>query len=102
MYYYKDSQNFEDIVERLETTAPVVLATAAAVATAGQATPAVVAADGAAATATTKTLVTSGATAGFKKHILRSEDKWKVMRFILNGDNTVTFYSVSGDSKVGG
>mmetsp|Transcript_320 Transcript_320/g.431 ORF Transcript_320/g.431 Transcript_320/m.431 type:complete len:185 (+) Transcript_320:27-581(+) len=99
VYSYTDPENFRGFVDALEVSAPVVAAAAAEVATAGQATPLVIAAVAAAAVATTNTLVTKGATAGFKQHMLRSEDEGKVMEIRLSNDHKAHFHSVSGVSE---
>ena len=86
VFYYKDPQNSREIVKELETAAPVVVAEAVAMATAGQATPDAVAAVAAEGTATTitKALAQKEATAGFKKQILLAEySNGKVKWFIF-------------------
>lgn len=94
MYYYTDPDNFRDVMDFLETIPPIVGAVAAT-------TSAVVALVASAAGSATSTLVSPGSTSGFKQHMLTSDDEGKVTTIILNGDNTVKFQSVSGDSTTG-
>lgn len=98
IYCYTDPNNFRGIVDGLETAAPVIAAAAAAYATAGAATPAAVAAAAAAGEAITNSLTTKGATAGFKQHILRSEDQGNTVRLILQPRGRATISSPSGRS----
>jgi hypothetical protein len=102
--YYSNPNNFRDIIDKLESVAPDAIS-AAAGAVAGLGTsltgPGAVAAAAAAAVAakaTTSALFNSEGTAGYKQHILRTEDEGQLTEIVINADRTITFKSRSGNS----
>ncbi|KAJ4351801.1 uncharacterized protein N0V89_007145 [Didymosphaeria variabile] len=98
--WYSDPSNFRSIIDTLEKAAPAIIKTAINVAKGSN--PAYLPAAKAAqivAKQMNKLLFNSESTAGFKQHILRSEDERKVTIITIHGDNTISFQSESGNSK---
>lgn len=97
---YTDPSNFRSIIDTLEQAAPALIKTAINVAKGSNPAylPAAKAAQ-VAAKAVNKLLFNEESTAGFKQHILRSEDEGKVTTVVIHADDTVTFESKSGDSE---
>ncbi|KAM5345152.1 hypothetical protein ACJ41O_011014 [Fusarium nematophilum] len=101
-FYYSDPENFRDFIDCLENIAPDAIAAAAgamAVVGSGGSAAAAAAATAAVAKSATSVLFNEETTAGFKQHILRSEDEDEVTEIVINDDNTITFKSKSGDSE---
>jgi len=104
MLYYSDPDNVRDIVDKLEGVAPDAMAAAAGAMAAlpsslsGPGSVAAAIAAAVAAKSTTSSLFNSEGTAGFKQHILRSEDEAGLTEIVINSDYTITFKSKSGTS----
>lgn len=102
--YYSNPENFRGVIDAAERITPATLApvTAAAGILAGAAGPGAATAAMAAATVagmTVSTLFNSEGTAGFKRHMLVTEDENQTTEIIINEDNTITFKSPSGISE---
>lgn len=102
--YFTNPSNFREIFDALDKVAPTAIQAAAgsvaALITSETGPGAAVAAAAATALAkeTTDRLFNSEGTAGFKQHILRSEDANIVTSITINDNGTVTFRSKSGTS----
>jgi hypothetical protein len=99
--YFTNPQNFRSLVDWLEQVGsigiPALLEAAAAAESAGAGT----AAGAAAGAKITEMLLNSESTAGFKQHILRSEDAGQITQIVIKADNTVEWRSPSGNSSTG-
>lgn len=98
--WYSDPENFRNIIDFLEKAAPALIKTAinAAKGSNPQLLPAAKAAQ-IASKVLCKLMFNDESTAGFKQHILRSEDEERVTTIVINADNTITFQSKSGNSN---
>ncbi|ORX90687.1 hypothetical protein BCR34DRAFT_501828 [Clohesyomyces aquaticus] len=98
--WYSDPENFRSIIDFLEKAAPSLIKTAINVAKGSnpQLLPAAKAAQ-IVSKVMCKLMFNDESTAGFKQHILRSEDEGKVTVITINKDDTITFKSVSGKSE---
>ncbi|KAF2470710.1 uncharacterized protein BDR25DRAFT_303728 [Lindgomyces ingoldianus] len=98
--WYSDPENFRSIIDFLEKAAPALIKTAinAAKGSNPQLLPAAKAAQ-IASKVMCKLMFNNESTAGFKQHILRSEDEGRVTTIVINADNTITFKSKSGNSN---
>ncbi|OAL43060.1 hypothetical protein IQ07DRAFT_593416 [Pyrenochaeta sp. DS3sAY3a] len=98
--WYTDPSNFRSIIDFLESVAPSLIK--AAIKAAQGSNPALLPAARAAQIASKvmcKALFNNESTAGFKQHILRSEDEGKVTLVVIEADNDVVFKSKSGNSE---
>ncbi|SMR61876.1 unnamed protein product [Zymoseptoria tritici ST99CH_1E4] len=97
--FYTDPENFQDIINWLESAAPTLIGAALTAAEILQPElAAVTAVAGVAAEALCTAMLNDAATAGYKQHILTDEDKGKVLQIWINNDGTVNFISPSGRS----
>ncbi|KAH7397226.1 hypothetical protein BKA66DRAFT_437804 [Pyrenochaeta sp. MPI-SDFR-AT-0127] len=98
--WYSDPENFRNIIDFLEQAAPALIKTAINVAKGSnpQLLPAAKAAQ-VVSKVMCKLMFNDESTAGFKQHILRSEDEDRVTTIVINADNTITFKSKSGNSN---
>jgi hypothetical protein len=97
--WYSDPENFRSIIDFLEKAAPGLIKTAINVAKGSnpQLLPAAKVAQ-IASKVMCKLMFNNESTAGFKQHILRSEDEGRVTTIVINADDTITFKSKSGNS----
>jgi hypothetical protein len=98
--WFSDPENFRNIIDFLEKAAPSLIKTAINVAKGSN--PAAIPAAKAAQIVSKvmcKLMFNDESTAGFKQHILRSEDEKVVTTIVINKDDTITFKSKSGNSE---